>query len=310
MSSRNRNSANSDCSRILFESDLVKIGSWSCHPGHSLWREENRSGHWPLLVFPKTPVEISQIDGQTIVTSRNHLVLYNKLQPYRRRLVDPRGDICDYFYFSPSELSSSFRCVGLSPPNDPDNPFPVGFAMSGSAAYFAKNLLFRLVNSGPIEPVFVEEQSLRLLRHLLIDSILRQRRFRPRKSSTLANHREISEAAKQYLIANHLEQLSVAQLAKAVGCSSFHLCRVFKEQIGCSIFRYLTMLRFREMLDRILESNDDLTTLAFRFGFSSHSHMTSQFRREFGCAPSVIRQNEARALWGTISASLDLPGFG
>jgi AraC-like DNA-binding protein len=35
----------------------------------------------------------------------------------------------------------------------------------------------------------------------------------------------------------------------------------------------------------------DLTDLALRLGFSSHSHFTAAFRKSFGCTPSHFRQS-------------------
>ena len=59
------------------------------------------------------------------------------------------------------------------------------------------------------------------------------------------------------------------------------------------IHRYLTQLRLRSSLERLADGANDLTALALELGFSSHSHFTDAFRREFGHAPSRDRPGGA-----------------
>ena len=50
---------------------------------------------------------------------------------------------------------------------------------------------------------------------------------------------------------------------------------------------------FSAALERLAVGADDLTTLALELGFSSHSHFTDAFRREFGRPPSAARKTSA-----------------
>jgi AraC-like DNA-binding protein len=49
-------------------------------------------------------------------------------------------------------------------------------------------------------------------------------------------------------------------------------------------------LRLRASLERVAEQRADLTSIALDLGFSSHSHFTDVFRREFGKTPSEFRK--------------------
>jgi AraC-like DNA-binding protein len=86
-------------------------------------------------------------------------------------------------------------------------------------------------------------------------------------------------------------------MARAVHASPFHLARIFQQRTGVPVHRYLTQLRLRAALERLADGADDLTALALELGFSSHSHFTDSFRREFGCAPSTVRARP-QAAWG------------
>jgi AraC-like DNA-binding protein len=74
-----------------------------------------------------------------------------------------------------------------------------------------------------------------------------------------------------------------------VNASPFNFARIFQQQTGLPLHRYLTHLRLRAALERLPET-DDITTLALDLGFSSHSHFTDVFRREFGKTPSEYRK--------------------
>jgi len=104
----------------------------------------------------------------------------------------------------------------------------------------------------------------------------------------LEDHVERTEAAKNYLAAHIGENVLLDEVASAVNASPFNFARIFQQQTGLPIHRYLMQLRLRVALERLPDS-DDLTSLALELGFSSHSHFTDVFRREFGKTPSEFR---------------------
>jgi AraC-like DNA-binding protein len=57
-----------------------------------------------------------------------------------------------------------------------------------------------------------------------------------------------------------------------------------------SIHRYANRLRLREGVERIVEGEEDLSHLALDLGFSSHSHFSDVFRREFSLTPREFRR--------------------
>jgi AraC-like DNA-binding protein len=55
--------------------------------------------------------------------------------------------------------------------------------------------------------------------------------------------------------------------------------------------RFIHRLRLRAALDLLPEYRRDITRLALDLGYSSHSHFTYAFRREFGFPPSAWRRS-------------------
>jgi AraC-like DNA-binding protein len=98
------------------------------------------------------------------------------------------------------------------------------------------------------------------------------------------------------LLAFKLEEpVSLEDVGKAVGVSPFHLCRVFRAVTGTTISRYRHTLRLRAALERVASPDADLSAVAMDYGYSSHSHFTAAFRREFGVTPTEFRRAAARS---------------
>src|SRR5262249_41248033 len=117
-----------------------------------------------------------------------------------------------------------------------------------------------------------------------------------RRRGTDHDHVERVEAAKTYLATRLGDRVTLDEVARAVHLSPFHFARVFQARAGLPVHRYLTRLRLRAALDRLIDGARDLTALALELGFSSHSHFTDAFRTEFGRAPSEVRRGTLREL--------------
>ena len=93
---------------------------------------------------------------------------------------------------------------------------------------------------------------------------------------------------------------NIARLARLAGLSPFHLCHVFRELAGTSIYEYVLRERLAQGLHALLDGGDDITAIAFAAGFASHSHFTARFRRFFGCTPSALRRTMCSEKIGNI----------
>jgi AraC family transcriptional regulator len=111
-------------------------------------------------------------------------------------------------------------------------------------------------------------------------------------------HRDQVEHAREVLAFRFCERLSLADIARLARVSVFHLCRVLRRLTGLALHEYRTELRLRHALGPLEEARPDLTQIALDVGFSSHSHFTETFRREFGLTPSAFirdRRNGKRS---------------
>ena len=144
---------------------------------------------------------------------------------------------------------------------------------------------------GGADPVAVEELGVDLAARVVgVACEFHGHPRRRRRTSTARAYADIVQGVRQLLATRLRERLTLSRIAKHVHCAPGHLCHVFKEQIGMSLHRYLTRLRLAAALEWLPEA-DDLTALALRLGFASHSHFSTAFRQEYGASPSRMRRS-------------------
>jgi len=106
--------------------------------------------------------------------------------------------------------------------------------------------------------------------------------------------RDLSAAVADTLRAHYAEPTSLGELARTVGYSVFHTCRVFRTTTGTTIHGFRRELRLRHALARILDGSESLSAIAAATGFASQSHLTNLFRDRFGITPARARTRDGQ----------------
>jgi len=277
----------SPCVDVLFESPEVVVGEFHCDPDDPRWSEENCTEEGHFVVFPGTSVVIEHTGREPVVTGPNHLMLYNRHQTYRRRLLDPRGDHCVFLLVAPGVLAEAAL---VSEPDD--FRFSVSHGPTSAAAYLLQRLVVRRLDGDEApDRLEVEEALYRLVSNAVsVDLRLSRGQARPVRERTRAGHVRLVEETKALLSRRVAENLSLREIAGEVHTSPFHLARIFRARTGFGVHEYRNQLRLRLSLDRIFEPGIDLGEVALEFGYASHSHFTDSFRRTFNAAPSHLRE--------------------
>ena len=99
-------------------------------------------------------------------------------------------------------------------------------------------------------------------------------------------HLLLAQQARDYLAAHYSEAITLPSLAAALGISVSQLKRVFHEQIGQSMVRYLTALRIGEAKRLIREGNLTFTQIAERIGIESIYYFSNLFKKQTGMSPT------------------------
>lgn len=83
-------------------------------------------------------------------------------------------------------------------------------------------------------------------------------------------------------------RLRIEALAEYVACTTRHLNRLFRRNVGLSAKTYAQLIQFHRTLKLITRGNVPITVAAFEGGYSDQAHMARTFRRFGGFPPSGI----------------------
>jgi AraC-like DNA-binding protein len=231
---------------------------------------------------------------RSVTTDVNQAAFFSRHSTYQVSHPADCGDRGTVFTVSPRVLNDIVRELDPSVDDHPEKPFPFVTGPCDATVFWRhRELVQRLekVAEQPLEPLWADVTALQLVADVLEAAFERHGMRRETRRTTTGNeHTERAEAAKNYLASRLGERITLDDVARAVYTSPFHLARIFQKQTGVPVHRYLTQLRLRASLEQLAEGVEDLTTLAMELGFSSHSHFTESFRREFGCPPSEFRR--------------------
>jgi AraC family transcriptional regulator len=272
---------------IVFESGLVRVGAFRCDASHPSFHDSGPARNC-CFVFPRTAVEIQHEHERAFVTNPNVVTFYNRGQTYRRNPVSRDGDRCDWFGVDNDVVLDIVRTFDPKQEFRPESPFRLTRGWTNASTYLAQRQLFeRLASNAVTDSLLVEETVLGLLEQVV--------RSAYRKPELLNFHiaklrqREIVHHVEFVLSERWADSLSLSDVASEVGVSVYHLCRIFRRSTGMTLHQYRQKLRVRWSLEEVTASNRPLVDIALDTGFSSHSHFTNSFHREFGYTPSQLR---------------------
>ncbi|HEU4521350.1 MAG TPA: AraC family transcriptional regulator, partial [Thermoanaerobaculia bacterium] len=233
------------------------LSDYSCRGHDSPRPEESRSFE---LVFVRRGMFVVDMDDDEIVLTPNEVWYLTPGTRFRIRHPQKRGDECTIL-----RITTALR-----------DDYPSAKPRKAPASNHLFELHTRLrasARSGEAEALGSEEMA---------RAILDEMSHGPASPRVKPSHKRLVRDAQQLLAARFTEKLTLADIARAVGSSGYHLARIFRQATGESLHGYRTKLRLREALGRIAGGERDLAALALDAGFCDQSHFTNAFRRAFG----------------------------
>lgn len=281
--------------RTLYDSPMIAVRDYICTHDHREASPEEESDSNSITLM-RHGAFARHFGRQKVTSDVNQASFFGKGSIYRVSHPTGCGDRGTSMVVAPSILTDIIRELDPAIDERPDDPFTFESGPVDTALFLRhREYVRRLESEEPLEPLWADVTGLQLIADVLVAAYEHAGTKPRRRRSTTKDHAERVEAAKAY-IAKHLgENISLAEIAAAANASPFNFARLFQQQTGMPVHRYLTRLRLRTSLERIAEPGADLTSIAFDLGFSSHSHFTDVFRREFGKTPSEIRETSTVA---------------
>jgi AraC family transcriptional regulator len=270
--------------RPIAEELGVVVVDYRCRAGvHGHGPEEFNEAH--NVAFVRRGVFALKTPRTVAVADPNQVLFFNAHQPYRVAHPVAGGDDCTSLVL-PDALAR--QLVARHDPraaDDPQAPFGRDHALSTPRAIrLHYELLARARSGGALG---LQDTLAELLDETLGGAYAQRVAVATRRAA--ARRRDLAHAAAVAVQADLAATPSLAELASRLGCSPFHLSRVFREETGLSLRAYVKRLRARTAAEHLSAGARDLTALALRLGYADHSHFTNAFRSEWGLPPSAFR---------------------
>lgn len=93
-----------------------------------------------------------------------------------------------------------------------------------------------------------------------------------------------------YIESRLSHELSLFELAQVAGISPYHLSRMFKSQMHCSVHQYVLRQRIERAKMLLRRTSLDLSVIGSGVGFRHQSHFSQVFRSRVGVPPQQFRQ--------------------
>lgn len=292
--------------RTLYDSPMIAVQDYICRHtscGPSDEEESTVNG----VVLMRNGAFSRHFGKRQVTADVNQSVFFSKDSVYRVSHPGDCGDRGTTFVVAPRILTDIVRELDPRVDEHPDRPFPFETGPCSANIFWRHREFVRRLEQAdaiPLEHLWADVTGLQLVADVLEGAFERSGQPRRRRPTTAEDHAERTEAAKIYLASRLSDAVTLEDVAAAVNASPFNFARIFQEQTGLPVHRYLTMLRLRAALERLADPHIDLTDIALDLGFSSHSHFTDVFRREFGETPSAVRQRSTEKAMREMSKNL------
>ena len=91
---------------------------------------------------------------------------------------------------------------------------------------------------------------------------------------------------------NFAQKITLDELAKKAHLSTRHFQRIFQECIGRAPIDHLLHVRIRKAAERLRQTNDSITEIAFHVGFNDSNYFSRQFRVIMNQTPRQYKMNQ------------------
>ena len=279
-------------SQVVAQTVSCQVGRFRAPADSDLFRSVEPPGH-TAIVFPRTSVAITPARGRRFVTDTARVVFHNRDSFYRREVVDPRGDDCVWMWASDDLIGEIVDVVTGGEGHD--GFFSFNWGPCPSLVFLKERSLWRDIRiardrGDSLDSLELDESVVGLI-SLAVEAAAEARGSLANNSRSGSASRFLAWRAVDFLASHFCEAPGLERIALAVGCSKYHLCRVFRQHVGTSLHQHRLELQLRAAYDLVSDGHPDLAGLAGELGFSSHSHLTEHFGRRFGVLPSAVRDS-------------------
>jgi AraC family transcriptional regulator len=96
----------------------------------------------------------------------------------------------------------------------------------------------------------------------------------------------------EYIERNLNNKIGLKDIADKVFLSKYHFHRVFHAVVGESVAEYIRKRRLLKSANELLNTNDKIVDIAFKYQFNSQETFTRAFKKLYGVSPREFRKSK------------------
>ena len=271
--------------------ELIRAFGVRCHAERSPFAS-TENARATEIVLPRRGIFVYEVQGDQVVADVATVIVIAPGDEYRVGHPVDGGDECVVLTAVPTVL---------------EEVFATSRGRHGLRSPATQLALHHLASLGrmAVDPLQADEVGLELLERIARDISRGGTNSEPRMTDVA---RRQARSVKELLASDPTSAWPIGSLAGEVGCSPYHLARLFRRATGTSIHQYLLRLRLAIALGRLAQGETDLGRLAADLGFAHHSHFSASFRRIFGLTPTQARRSLTVSEWAEMSTFLTAGG--
>lgn len=156
---------------------------------------------------------------------------------------------------------------------------------SGAFHPIVRRLLHEIKEPNELSPNFIHHYVQLFLLELMAQTSLQL------VEQTPSNLSIATVTAKKYIEENFAQEVTLTDLAELTFLSTFHLSRLFKQEIGLSVTEYLNKTRIDRATILLATTNLSVNEIATSTGFNSAAYFSNKFKKLNGISPRQYRDS-------------------
>ena len=94
----------------------------------------------------------------------------------------------------------------------------------------------------------------------------------------------------KYIETSYSGHVSLKEVADIASLNTEYFCRMFKRCMGVTFLEYVNLVRINHIHEELLTTDDSITDILEKNGFTNYKVFSRMFREQFGMTPSELRK--------------------
>ncbi|MBO7353071.1 MAG: helix-turn-helix transcriptional regulator, partial [Lachnospiraceae bacterium] len=168
----------------------------------------------------------------------------------------------------------------------------LSFSLKAKAAI--ERSLRAMLSENNMPDGYTSEILLLLMKQFLIDLVRRGTVMNDFVRSNDSFGRDI-ETVIRYISENYSKPLTLEEAAASINLAPTYFSRKFKNVTGSNFRDFVISIRIRQASQMLLTTDDSVTEISQKCGFSSANYFKDCFRRIMGQSPTLFRKQKGKA---------------